>query len=351
MASKSVKEFEVHPIIQFLEDRYGSYKRWIDSEGLPVVSGSYVADVRSLELGEWKRRGGRGAYLCFSDQLVDDAYVCEIPAGSSLKPQRQLYDEMIVVASGTGATTLWYDGTHKRTFEWEKGSLFSIPLNAWHQHFNSSGSEPARLFAVTSAPPIIEFFRDPNFIFNTNYIFRDRFDPSAEDFFSKPGQYLTEYYGGVLVSNFVSNVRDIKLVPRERKGGGNLNMYIHMAGTTMFAHVSEFPVGTYTKSHRHGPGAHIYLLDPSGYTLMWRDGEPRKRYDWYQGSVISPPAGVWHQHFNTGKKPSRYVALHASRAIERYEGGIDQIEFEEEDKSIRALYEEECAKNGVTMHM
>lgn len=348
---KVEKEFEIHPILQFLSDKYGAYRRWIESERIPVISGSYVADVRSIELQEWKRKGGRGAYLSFSDQLVDDAYVCEIPPGSSLKRQRQLYDEMIVIAEGRGATTIWYEGTPKRTFEWEKGSLFSIPLNAWHQHFNSSGSEPARYFALTSSPPIVEFFRDLKFIFNTNYIFLDRFDPKDENFFSKPGAYHTEYYGGVLHSNFISNIRDVKLVPRERKGGGNKNMYIHMAGSTMFAHVSEFPVGTYTKAHRHGPGAHIYLLDPTGYTLMWNEGESPKRYDWYEGSVISPPAGMWHQHFNTGNKPARYVALHGSRAIERYEGGIEQVEFEGEDASVRRLFEEECAKNGVTVNM
>lgn len=58
---------------------------------------------------------------------------------------------------------------------------------------NSSGTEPARLFALTSAPPIIEFFRDLNFIFNTNHMFLDRFNPEEEDFFSKPGKYFTEY--------------------------------------------------------------------------------------------------------------------------------------------------------------
>jgi quercetin dioxygenase-like cupin family protein len=349
--TKFEKEFEVHPILQFLDDKYGAYRRWIESEGIPVLSGSYVADVRSVELGEWNRKGGKGAYLRFSDQLVDDAYVCEIAPASSLKPQRHLYEEMVLIADGRGATTVWYDGTPKRTFEWEKGSLFSVPLNAWYQHFNSSGSEPARLFALTSAPPVIELYRDLDFIFNTNRIFRDRFDPSQEDFFARPGKYHTEYYGGVLHSNFIRNIREIRLVPRARKGGDNKNMYIHMAGGTMFSHVSEFPVGTYTKAHRHGPGAHIYILEPTGYTLMWHEGESPKRYEWYEGSVISPPAGFWHQHFNTGRRPSRYVALHASRAIERYEGGIDQIEFENEDKGVRKLFAEECAKNGITVNM
>ena len=186
MAPKTVKEFEVHPYVQFMGDRYGAYRQWIESEGIPVLSGSYVPDIRSMELGEWKRRGGKGAYLSFSDQMVADGYVCEISPGKSLKPQRHLYEEIILIAEGRGATTVWYDGTLKRTFEWERGSLFAIPLNAWHQHFNASGSDRVRYFALTSAPVVFELYRDPEFIFNTNHLFLDRFDPSQEDFFTRP---------------------------------------------------------------------------------------------------------------------------------------------------------------------
>ncbi len=350
-AVQTTKEFEVHPYVRFMDDKYDPYRKWLASEGLPIVSGSYVRDARTLELGEWPRRGGSGAYLSFSDQLAADAYVCEILPGGSLKPQRQLFEEIILVASGRGATSVWQDGSPKRTFEWQRGSLFAIPLNAWHQHFNASGSEPARFIALTSAPAVFELYRDPDFIFNTDHVFKDRFDPWAEDFFTRPGQYFTEYYGGVLHSNFVSDVRKIELVPRERRGKGNRNMYIHLAGNTMFAHISQFPVGTYKKAHRHGPGAHVCLIDSTGHTLMWKDGEAPQRYDWAEGSIVSPPAGTWHQHYNTGKEPCRFVALHASIAVQREEGGIEQIEFEHEDRQLRQMYEEECARNGVTVNM
>ena len=161
-----------------------------------------------------------------------------------------------------------YDDRARRRFEWEKGALFAIPLNACYQHFNASGSRPVRYFALTSAPVAFELFRDERFIFDTDYAFKDRFDPSDEGYFSKSGQYLTEYYGGILHANFIPNIRDINLVPREKRGKGNRNMYIHMAGSAMLAHVSRFPVGTYKKAHRHGPGAHVYTLDSTGYTLM-----------------------------------------------------------------------------------
>lgn len=351
MVTKAVKEFEVHPYVQFMIDRYDPYRRWLKSEGVPVITGEYVADVKTVELGYWERKGGKAAVLSFSDQLLADGYICEIPPGGQLKPQHHLYEEIVFISQGQGATSIWYDGSPKRTFEWKAGALFAIPLNAWYQHFNASGTEPVRYFALTSAPVAFELFRDPEFIFNTRYAFTDRFDPSDENYFSRPAEYLTEYYGGILHTNFIPNIRDINLVPRERRGKGNRNMYIHLAGSSMLAHVSCFPVGTYKKAHRHGPGAHVYTLDSTGYTLMWRDGETPRRYDWHEGTIVSPPAGVWHQHYNTGPEPCRFIAFHASTAVQREEGGIEQIEFEDEDPMMRKMYEEECAKNGVRVEM
>jgi mannose-6-phosphate isomerase-like protein (cupin superfamily) len=247
-----VKEFEVHPYVQFMLDKYSPYKRWIESEGVPIIGGAFVRDVRTEKLGNWQRKGCKGAICTFSDQMVADAYIAEIDPGKSTTPQRQLYEEIITVAAGRGATSVWYDGTTKRTFEWERGSTFAIPLNAWHQHFNASGIEPCRYFALTSQPVAFELYRDPEFIYNTNYQFKDRFDSDDPEFFSKEGQYFTEYYGGILHSNFIPDIRKINLVPREKRGKGTRNMYIHMSGSAMLAHVSQFPVGRYKKAHRHG---------------------------------------------------------------------------------------------------
>ena len=154
-----VKEFEVHPYVQFMTDKYSAYKKWIASEGVPIVGGAFVQDVRTEKLEYWKRKDCHGAICTFSDQMVADAYIAEIAPGKSMKPQRQLYEEIITVAAGRGATTIWYDGTAKRTFEWERGSTFAIPLNAWHQHHNASGTDPCRYFALTSRSPRIRWPR------------------------------------------------------------------------------------------------------------------------------------------------------------------------------------------------
>jgi quercetin dioxygenase-like cupin family protein len=346
---KIVREYTEHTYVTYMRDKFNAYDSWVESQGVPVLSGSFVHDLRTVELGHWEARQARGAILSFSDQKVADGYVCEIAPGTSMPAHRQLYEEIVVILAGHGSTEVWYEGTAVRSFEWARGSVFSIPINALHRHHNSSGKEPVRYVALTSAPPVIEFFRDHDFLFNNPFAFTDRFDPDDPEFYDKPGKYLTQYYGGMLDTNFISDIRSIKLVPREARGKGNHNMYIHLAGSTMFAHVSQFPVGTYKKAHRHGPGVHIVTLDSTGYTMMWKDGEEPKRYDWAEGSIVCPPAGTWHQHYNTGKEPCRFVALHPSIAVHKgNDGGVEQLEdFDERNLSLLRLYAEECERNGV----
>jgi len=75
---------------------------------------------------------------------------CEIPAGGKTRPQRQLFEEMILISR----PRLDHGVERRRQahdFEWKDGALFAIPLNCWHQHFNGSGKEPARYVAVTNA--------------------------------------------------------------------------------------------------------------------------------------------------------------------------------------------------------
>ena len=60
-----VKEFEVHPYVQFMLDRYSPYKKWIESEGVPIIGGAFVKDVRTEKLGYWKRKECKGRHLHF----------------------------------------------------------------------------------------------------------------------------------------------------------------------------------------------------------------------------------------------------------------------------------------------
>jgi len=69
-----------------------------------------------------------------------------------------------------------------------------------------------------------------------------------------------------------------------------------------------------------------------------------------------PPDRWFHQHFNVGGEPGRYLALHSPRHFNMSQEAIedpskDQIEYPDEDPWIRQTFEAELAKRGLTSLM
>jgi oxalate decarboxylase/phosphoglucose isomerase-like protein (cupin superfamily) len=329
------------------------YEQWLAAQNIPVIRDFYIRDLRSVPL-----KGGNGAILnLIGTGDVNDAYISEIPPGQSLKPLRAMFEEIIFVLEGHGSTSLWNDDGRKITFEWQAGSLFSPPLITWRQHFNGSGGKPARLFAVTSAPPLMNLFRDVEFIFNCPFSFANRFAADPETFSGAGKEWLTKNRP-VWESNFIPDVNALKRFPHPERGAGAGNVKIELSDNCMSAHISEFPVGSYKKAHRHCAGAHVVIVAGQGYSLMWAPGEQPKRFDWHPGSIVVPPEDWFHQHFNTGTTPARYLAIkpvghkHARPpGWKVYDAASDQIEYEDEAPFIRRMFEEELAKNSVACRM
>ena len=158
--------------------RETSYEMWLKEEGIPVFEGYGVEDVTQLPLKAWPRTGGRGAYIDLRGmEGFTGMYVGEIPAGGALNPEHHLYEELIYIIQGVGATEIWSAGEEKRKmhFEWQQGSLFAIPLNTRHRMINGS-REPAIFLAVTSAPLMIDLLHNLPFVMGSDYKFDDRFD-------------------------------------------------------------------------------------------------------------------------------------------------------------------------------
>ena len=170
--------------------RIDPYRNWAESQGVPIVKGYYVEDMSSVELGPWPRKGGRGAILNLDTTGAKDAHIVEIAPGGTSEPEHHMYEEIVYVLFGRGATSIWYDEKHKQTFEWAQGSLFAIPLNAWYQHFNSS-SEPVRYIAVTNLPPALRQYHNLDFIFDCPFQFTDRFG-GEESYFNGQGKLFQE---------------------------------------------------------------------------------------------------------------------------------------------------------------
>ena len=343
---------------KFATEKDTPYTRWVRSEGLDIIGAHYVPNLNTVELKAWARRGGSGVYINHeASRTSNDCYVCEIPAGKTLEPQRQLFEEMILILSGRGSTTVWNDAGQRITFEWKEGALFAIPLNTWHQHFNGSGKDPARFVAVTNAPPVVNLYEDIAFVFNTAHDFKNRF-AGEPDYFSAKG----EQKGLLLQTNFVADAVNLPLISAKERGAGGGHIRFNMAKGSMNSHISQFPIGTYKKGHCHGPGAHVIILSGEGFSLMWPEGDEPRRYDWQVGSMIVPPNMWFHQHFNTGTTPARYLAFkHEGVAIRNAQGvpkawisrrlGGDQIDYADESPSVRKLFAEELAKHGLAPRM
>src|ERR1700722_10057637 len=343
---------------KFATEKDTPYNRWVAGEGLDIIGAHYIPDLNTVDLKPWARRGGRGVYINHEASRTSNyCYVCEIPPAGELAPQRQLFEEMIYVLDGTGSTTVWNDAGNKMTFEWGKGSLFAIPLNCWHQHFNGSGQTPARYVAVTNSPGIINLYEDVGFVFNTKHDFKARFN-GEPDYFANRGTQK----GLLLETNFVADAINLPLISAKERGAGGGHIRFNLAKGSMNCHISQFPVSTYKKAHCHGPGAHVIIMSGEGYSLMWPEGEEPKRYEWKVGSMVVPPNLWYHQHFNTGTTPGRYLAFkHEVVSIRNAQGvpkawisrrvGGDQIDYADEPKVVRTMFADALKEKGMEPRM
>src|ERR1700716_4227393 len=343
---------------KFATEKDSPYTRFIRGEGLEIIGAHYVPSLHTVELKPWARRGGNFVFINHeASRTSNDCYVCEIPPGKKLEPHRQLFAEMILLLDGRGPTTVWNDAGHRITFEWKAGSLFAIPLNAWHQHFNGSGKEPARYVAVTNGPPVINLYEDIDFVFNSKHDFKGRFN-GEPDYFSAKG----EQKGLLLQTNFVADAVNLPLIAAKERGAGGGRIRFNMAKGSMNSHISQFPIGTYKKAHAHGPGAYVIVMSGEGFSLMWPEGAEPKRYEWKEGSLIVPPNMWFHQHFNTGTTPARYLAFKSEGVAIRNAQGVpkawiskrlggDQIDYADESQEVRQMFGEALAKHGLKSRM
>src|SRR5499426_670302 len=327
------------------------YEEWLKQEGIPVYREHQIADLRAAEVKPWKRTGVLGAH---------------------------------VDLNGEGETVIWTPGGSKQSVKWKQGAVIAPPLNVWRQHINR-GTAPARFLSMNNAPVVIDLFHNADFVFNNDFVFRDRYDGETnvfsdgkENFHHKQTTLETsEIARGVHTwdSGFVPDARTIGLAEVKERGEGNSRVELQLAENTMQCHISEFEVGTYKKAHRHGPGSHVVMLNGRGYTLMWKENvkysesKTQVRVDWKEGSLFVPPDGWFHQHFNSGADAARYIAptwggdgkwfmralggggrTHRLGKTSIRKGG-NLIEYEDEDPIIKEIFEAELKKSGVKNRM
>jgi quercetin dioxygenase-like cupin family protein len=360
------------------------YDRFMEAEGVPVYRGIGVRRVQDLPLEPWRRLGGRGSYIqLYGTEGLWGCYVVEVPPGGALNMERHLYEKNVLVVEGRGSTEVWHDGAAKpQTFEWQKWSLFSIPLNAQHRFVNATNS-PALLLCGTTAPNIMNLIDNPRFIFDCPYNFSERYS-GAEDYFKPREDIEPDPVRGLAMrrTNLIPDVVNCELPLDNRRSPGYRRIEPAMAGNRFYLWIAQHETGRYSKAHKHASAAVLICLKGRGYTYTWPDAlgtKPWKgghadkilRQDYEPVGMVTaaPMSGDWfHQHFGVSREPLRLMAWHGPNnqrarkagrpgeqlmdygAIDLKKGG-SAIPYHEEDPAIRREFEETLAREGLSSRM
>jgi quercetin dioxygenase-like cupin family protein len=360
------------------------YDRFMEAEGIPVYRGIGVKNVRDLPLKPWKRLGGNGSYVqLYGTEGLWGMYVVEVPGAGALNAERHMYEKVVLVLDGRGTTEVWQEGDNKRhVFEWTKGSMFTIPLNANHRFVNAA-SAPALMLCGTSAPNVMNLLDNMDFIFNCPFAFKDRFSGS-DDFFKPNDDVVPDPIRGLAMrkTNLIPDVVNAELPLDNRRSPGYRRMEPQMANNRFYTWIGQHETGRYSKAHKHASAAVLICLKGGGYTYTWPEslgtqpwaagkGEKVLRQDYEPGGMVSaaPMSGDWfHQHFGTSKEGLRVTAWHGPNnqrarkagipgeqlmdygAIDLNKGG-SAIPYHQEDPAIRKEFDEALKAEGVANRM
>lgn len=360
------------------------YDRFMEDEGVPCYRGIGVRRVQDLPMAPWKRLGGKGSYIqLYGTEGLWGMYVIEVPAGGALNIERHVYEKQVFVIEGRGSTEVWNDGqAKKQTFEWQRGALFSIPLNAYHRFVNATNS-PALILCGTSAPNIINLMDNLRFVFDCPFNFTDRYAGDSDYFLQKDDIEPDPVRGLAMKrTNYMADIINCELPLDNRRSPGYRRIQPEMGRQRFHLWIGQHENGRYSKAHKHTSSAVLICVKGKGYTYTWPDplgptpwkdgkGDKVLRQDYEPIGLVSaaPMSGDWyHQHFGISKDPLRLTAWFGPNNHDAMRPGVPgeamadvwamdidkggkAIPYHLEDPYIRKEYEETLAREGVASRM
>ena len=359
------------------------YDNFMESEGIPVFRDIGISKVQNLPLYDWKRTGGRGHYIqLYGTETKWGCFVVEVPPAGALHAQKHMYEEIYLVVEGRGTTEVWQEGdTKKHVFEWQQGSMFSIPMNAWFRIVNA-GSGGALLLAGNTAPNVMNMINHVDAVFNNPFVFRDRFN-GADDFFKARDDIEPDPVRGLAMrrTNFIPDVVNCELPLDNRRSPGWRRVEPFMTHNQFYFWIGQHEHGRYSKAHAHTSAAVLICLKGRGYTYTWPEkvgeqpwasgkADQVRRVDYEPvGLVTAAPGGArwYHQHFSAGVDPLRLTAWFGPHnpgrdpgapgakhtdytAMDITEGGTS-IPYWMEDPHLRREYEATLSGHGIKTRM
>lgn len=360
------------------------YDRFMEDEGVPCYRGIGVRRVQDLPMAPWKRLGGKGSYIqLYGTEGLWGMYVIEVPAGGALNIERHLYEKQVFVIDGRGSTEVWNEGqAKKQTFEWQRGALFSVPLNAYHRFVNATNS-PALLLCGTSAPNIINLMDNLRFVFDCPFNFTERYAGDSDYFLQKDDIEPDPVRGLAMKrTNYMADIVNCELPLDNRRSPGYRRIQPEMGNQRFHLWIGQHENGRYSKAHKHTSSAVLICVKGKGYTYTWPDalgmtpwkdgrGDKVLRQDYEPIGLVSaaPMSGDWyHQHFGISKDPLRLTAWFGPNNHDAMRPGVPgeamadvwamdidkggkAVPYHLEDPYIRKEYEETLAREGVVSRM
>ena len=346
------------------------YERFMADEALPVLRDAAVDDLRAVVLGDWRRLGGRGAFLqLFGSEGALGQSLIEIPASGATRAERHLCDEIVFVLSGGGTTSL-HGADGSIVFEWQQGALFAIPRNATHRFVNA-GDQPALLLCLNALPAVLDLLGDADAVFaNPLSAFLDEEAGQAFDGIEPdPVQGIALCRTGM-----VPDAMNCDLPLDNRASPAHRAMALGMTGPGMQISLGEHRPGRYGRARLVAPGELRLCLRGGGEIAMWpEEAGPHPAQE--QILRIPQRAGVltglgggegrWFlQDFALSPGPMRHLLVrrtpvsHAAAGSERrdelttaWNSGGSIIPYWLEAPEVRACYAEALALRGVVNRM
>ena len=187
--------------------RVDAYQEWRRREGVPLVGGVYIKDMKAVEVGPWPRKGdGVNGALCYLDGDDEgDEHIVELPPEAPTAPLRHMYTEATYVVSGHGSTSVWRDKEPSRLLSGVRAATLScrptLGTNSLTPAFHA-----ARWFSVTDLPQLLRQWASEDFVFNNPYDFNDRY-AGEPDYFTAEAKL---YRGRVWETNFIPTSRSCR---------------------------------------------------------------------------------------------------------------------------------------------
>lgn len=258
------------------------YLNWVKAEAVLIHEGAAL-DLLTLDVKPWARFGMKGA-VCHVEGRCDflTAFLFALEAGQSSAPVRHTYEEVFYVLSGSGETIVTLSDGHELTLEWGEKKLFAVPINATARHM--AGPKGARFVALNNFRYLMGLYRNEAFLFGNSSPLHGRQKRALD--------------AGLLADPVMAAASTDELTPLE------------LADLSLGVDLTMLSPKTSTLARRQFQGRHILGVDGQGFTLSFSNKSSEiRRIDWRHGMLVGCKNMQFHQHFNSGGAPARFIGV------------------------------------------